>query len=54
MSQTFAIFVNVMRQLKSFFDADKSKKTEKSKNMLYGIVFNLASLKKGSIFATLS
>ena len=30
------------------------EKTEKSKNMLYGIVFYLAGLKKGSIFASLS
>ena len=53
-SQKNLIFVYVMRQIKSFSVCKKPKKTEKSKNMLYGIVFYLAGLKKGSIFASFS
>ena len=53
-SQKNLIFVYVMRQIKSILNNNLPKKTEKSKNMLYGIVFYLAGLKKGSIFASLS
>lgn len=49
-----AIFVYVMRPIKSILNNNLPKKTEISKNMLYGIVFYLAGLKKGSIFASLS
>lgn len=47
-------FVYVMRPIKSILNNNLPKKTEISKNMLYGIVFYLAGLKKGSIFASLS
>ena len=53
-SQKNLIFVYVMRPIKSILNNNLPKKTEKSKNMLYGIVFYLAGLKKGSIFASLS
>lgn len=53
-TQVLAIFVYVMRPIKSILSNNLPKKTEKSKNMLYGIVFYLAGLKKGSIFASLS
>jgi len=43
-----------MRPIKIILNNNLPKKTEKSKNMLYGIVFYLAGLKKGSIFASLS
>jgi hypothetical protein len=43
-----------MRPIKSILNNNLPKKTEISKNMLYGIVFYLAGLKKGSIFASLS
>lgn len=54
MFQIFITFVIVMKQRKSTFDSKKPKMTGKSKNMLYGIVFYLAGLKKGLIFAALS
>lgn len=53
-TQVLCIFVYVMRPIKSILNNNLPKKTEISKNMLYGIVFYLAGLKKGSIFASLS
>lgn len=53
-TQVLRIFVYVMRPIKSILNNNLPKKTEISKNMLYGIVFYLAGLKKGSIFASLS
>uniref|UniRef100_UPI0040293642 hypothetical protein n=1 Tax=Phocaeicola dorei TaxID=357276 RepID=UPI0040293642 len=52
--RVLVIFVYVMRPIKSILNNNLPKKTEISKNMLYGIVFYLAGLKKGSIFASLS